>query len=423
MTQRVKRYLVGGAVRDHLLGIPSKDRDWVVIGETPESMIEKGYRQVGKDFPVFLDDVGEEHALARREKKVDPGYRGFIVETGVDVTLEEDLYRRDLTINAMAMMEDGTIIDPYGGQRDIKEGVLRHVSEAFREDPVRVLRIARFHARYAGHRGFGCYPVIDRDTRYLMYAMVKNGELDALTPERVWLETVKALMAPVPELYFYNLECCGGLEILFPELHTLINVPQPAKHHPEIDTFKHVMMALKQAVMLSHDTRVRFAVLVHDLGKGATLKSEWPHHHTHEELGLPLVEAFCDRYHIPNDYRRLAKLVTRHHTKIHRAFDLRPKTLLDLFDAVGGYHDTNLLEPFLVACEADARGREGFQDRDYPQVEYVRKAYEVAKSIRARGLVNEGFVGTRLLHELTSRRVRAIKKLRREYGNTNTENV
>lgn len=302
-------YLVGGYVRDQLLGLETKDRDWVVVGAVPEEMLKQDYRQVGKDFPVFLHpQTNEEYALARTERKTAAGYSGFSFHASADVTLEEDLIRRDLTINAIAQADNGELIDPFNGQADIKARILRHVSPAFIEDPVRILRIARFAARFANLN----FTIAD-ETKKLMSEMVSNGEVDALVPERVWQETMRALSENAPARYFEVLRDCGALKKLFPEIDRLWGVPQPEKHHPEIDTGIHTMMVLTQAAILSDDPKVRFAALVHDLGKGTTPESQWPKHIDHESSGVPLVEALCDRYRIPNDYRELAIIVTKYH--------------------------------------------------------------------------------------------------------------
>src|ERR1700733_6778463 len=317
-------YLVGGAVRDALLGLAVKEKDWVVVGGTREELLRRKFREVGRDFPVFLHhDTHEEHALARLERKVSPGYRGFAVEFGPDVTLEEDLARRDLTINAMARAADGTLIDPFGGAGDLDARILRHVSPAFAEDPVRILRVARFAARFAP-LGFGVAP----ETLALMRAMVERREVDALVPERVWQETEKALREPQAAEFFRVLRACGALQPIYPEIDALFGVPQPPQWHPEIDTGLHTLMVLDQAVALSEDTRVRFAGLVHDLGKAATPPSEWPSHRGHEERSVALIEILCARLRIPSDYRELALIVARYHGIVHRAFELRPNTLL-----------------------------------------------------------------------------------------------
>ncbi|HEY0721228.1 MAG TPA: multifunctional CCA addition/repair protein, partial [Gammaproteobacteria bacterium] len=326
-------YLVGGAVRDKLLGVEPRDRDWVVVGATPAEMLAQGYRPVGKDFPVFIHpETGEEYALARTERKTAPGYHGFEFHADPAVTLEEDLRRRDLTINAMAMDGAGNLIDPFGGAEDLRNGRLRHVSPAFAEDPVRILRLARYAARYA-HWGFR----VAHATHALMKQMVENGEVDALVAERVWQEMENALGEPTPSRFFEVLRNCGALARILPELEALFGVPQPKHHHPEVDTGLHTLLVLDQAARLSTDTRVRFAALVHDLGKGTTPREEWPKHIAHEHRGVELVNALCERLHIPNDYRELAQIVTRYHGVYHRVEELRASTLHDTLEAVDAF--------------------------------------------------------------------------------------
>ena len=357
-------YLVGGAVRDKLLGLEVKDRDYVVVGATPEDMVAQGFRPVGADFPVFLHpETKEEYALARTERKTGRGYKGFTVYAAPDVTLEDDLRRRDLTINAMAEAPDGALIDPFGGAEDLRNGVLRHVSDAFSEDPVRILRVARFAARFAD-MGAGdsepCFKVADA-TNALMQRMVADGEVDALVAERVWAELERALATVRPSIFFQVLRACGALDRLFPEIAALFGVPQPPKHHPEIDTGVHVMLVIDQAARLSPDTRVRFAALMHDLGKGTTPPADWPRHIGHEAAGTKLVTEFCRRLRVPNDYRDLGLLVARYHTHCHRAAELKPTTLLDTLEALDAFRRPERVEMFVLACEADARGRTGFE--------------------------------------------------------------
>ncbi|MFQ5545752.1 MAG: multifunctional CCA addition/repair protein, partial [Acidiferrobacterales bacterium] len=326
----MKIYLVGGAVRDKLLGLEIKDRDYVVVGATPEDMVARGFKPVGADFPVFLHpDTKEEHALARTERKSGHGYKGFIVYSAPDVTLEDDLRRRDLTINAMAEAEDGEVIDPFGGANDLRAGVLRHVSPAFSEDPVRILRVARFAARYA-QRGFKIAP----DTYDLMQEIVASGEIDQLVPERVWAETERALSEDQPHHYFQVLRDCGALKRLVPEVDALFGIPQPEKYHPEIDTGVHTMMVLQQATRLSTHPQVRFASVMHDVGKSKTPKEEWPSHVGHEERGVTMIKALCKRLRVPNDYRDLAVLVARYHVNCHRAIQLRASTILKILEGV-----------------------------------------------------------------------------------------
>jgi tRNA nucleotidyltransferase (CCA-adding enzyme) len=397
-------YLVGGAVRDQLLGIPARERDWVVVGARPEDLERLGYLPVGREFPVFLHpETKEEYALARLESKVAPGYRGFTVRFSPDVTLAEDLRRRDLTINAIAQSATGELIDPFGGADDLKRGVLRHVSEAFVEDPVRVLRVARFAARF-GDRGFSVAP----ETRALMQEMVRNGEIDALVPERVWQETERALGEAHPELFFLTLRECGALEVIFPEVAALYGVPQPARWHPEIDTGVHVMMALKCAVRLNAPTAARFAVLVHDLGKAATPRELWPSHHGHEEAGVSLIEALAARLRVPKEHTELAILTARHHTLVHRALELKPATLLELLEKTDAWRRPERFGALLVACEADARGRAGLEDRAYPQADYLRQAREASAAVTLSAEECQGLVGIAIKEKLRAKRLEAL---------------
>ena len=401
-------YLVGGAVRDKLLGVPVKERDWVVVGATPEDMVRLGYRPVGKDFPVFLHpETHEEYALARTERKTAPGYKGFAVHASPEVTLEEDLKRRDLTINAMAEAADGTLIDPFNGREDLAQGLLKHVSKAFVEDPVRILRVARFAARFAKW-GFK----VAHGTHALMKQMVAAGEVDHLVPERVWTETEKALGEDRPRRFFEVLHRCGALAVVFPELDRLFGIPQPAHHHPEIDTGEHSLMVLDQAVRLSPDPRVRFAALVHDLGKGTTPATELPQHIGHEQRSVELIEALCHRLRIPNDYRDLAVKVARYHSHCHRALELRAGTLLDTLTGLDAFRRPAVLEDFLIACEADSRGRghdgQGTGDRPYPQAEVFRTAFAAARAVDARALVGQGLEGAALGERLRELRCNAI---------------
>ncbi len=406
----MQTYLVGGYVRDKLLGLETKDRDWVVVGATAEDMLRLNYRQVGKDFPVFLHpQSNEEYALARTERKTGPGYTGFDFNASSKVTLEQDLMRRDLTINAIAMDEDGNLIDPFHGQEDIRNRILRHISPAFAEDPVRILRIARFAARFA-ELGFR----IADETMLLMQQMVKNGEIDALVAERVWQETRRALEEKVPARFFEVLRQCGALQKLFPEIDRLFGVPQPEKYHPEIDTGIHTMMVLTQAARLSPDPQVRFAALVHDLGKGTTPREQWPRHIEHEARGVPLVEALCDRYRIPNDYRQLAVLVTRYHLHYHRAAELRDETLLKTLEALDAFRRPDRFERFLLACEADSRGRTGYEDQHYEQPDIYRRAFRAANAILAKEFVAQGLKGKAIKEAVARARIKAIKQARKE---------
>lgn len=400
----MKTYLVGGAVRDALLGLPVSERDWVVVGETPASMRAKGFRPVGKDFPVFLHpQTHEEYALARTERKTAPGYHGFVVHAEPSVTLEQDLLRRDLTINAIARAADGTVIDPYGGMQDLQQRILRHISPAFSEDPVRILRTARFAARFAS-LGFR----VADDTKALMQSMVEAGEVDALVPERVFAELVKALSGPAPSLFIEVLRGCGALPRLMPELAALFGVPQPAQHHPEIDAGLHSLMVLEQAAILSTDPVIRFAALVHDLGKAVTCPERWPRHWGHEQLGLPELARLCERLKVPNLYRKLAEKVMRYHGHCHRALELRPGTVVDLLQRLDAFRQRDALEPFLLACEADARGRTGLENRAYPQADHLRTAHRAALSVPVAPLLEQGIRGDALGRALRQARIRQI---------------
>lgn len=404
----MKAYLVGGAVRDTLLKLPVRERDWVVIGETPEAMLARGYTEVGKDFPVFLHpETKDEYALARIERKTSHGYKGFAVHATPDVNLEKDLLRRDLTINAMALMDNGEIFDPYGGQEDLKNKIFRHISPAFCEDPVRVLRIARFCARYQ-HLGFSIAP----ETQKLMQQMVTQGEIDHLVPERVWAETVKALGEQSPAAYFQALRDCGALARIFPELDRLFGVPQPKKHHPEIDTGIHTLMVLEQAVLLSDKPTVRFAALVHDLGKALTPADKWPSHHGHETLGISALKKLCQRLRVPNDFHKLAQHVMQYHTHSHRVFELKPSTLCNTLAALGAFKAKNQLTDFLLACEADAKGRLGLESAPYPQADYILAAQKAAKCITS-SAVDSSLKGKEIglaIHRLRTQEISKIKK-------------
>jgi tRNA nucleotidyltransferase (CCA-adding enzyme) len=398
-------YLVGGAVRDKLLGIEPQDRDWVVVGATPQEMLARGFRPVGKDFPVFLHpDSNEEYALARTERKTAPGYHGFAFHAAPDVTLEEDLRRRDLTINAMAMDTTGNLIDPFGGAADLREGRLRHVSEAFAEDPVRILRVARYAARF-GRWGFH----VAHATNRLMRQMVASGEVDALVAERVWQELERALGEAVPARFVEVLRGCGALARIFPELDRLFGVPQPKQHHPEEDTGTHVLLVLGQAARLSPDTRVRFAALVHDLGKGTTPAEQWPSHHAHEQRGVALVEALCERLRCPTEYRDLARLVARYHGVYHRAEELRPATFIKTLEALDAFRRPERVEQFLLACEADSRGRPGYEERAFAQPGLFRQAFAAARAVQARDVMAEGVAGKAIGERLHRARVAAIR--------------
>lgn len=399
----MKRYLVGGAVRDRLLGLPVVERDWVVVGATPEAMQAAGYKPVGRDFPVFLHpETNEEHALARTERKSGHGYHGFVFHAAPDVTLEQDLARRDLTINAIAEDEHGTLVDPFNGQADLQTRVLRHVSPAFAEDPLRVLRAARFAARFA-RLGFQ----IAGETLALMRQLVQAGELEHLAPERVFQETHKALITDSPQVYVRVLRDCGALAVLFPELDRLFGVPQPPQHHPEVDSGAHVLLALEQATRLSEDAAVRFAVLMHDLGKGATPADILPKHHGHENRGVPLVRGVCERLRVPRAWRELAELVCRYHLHCHRAAELKPDTILKVLTAADAFRRPARFAQFLLACEADARGRTGLEARDYPQAARLARALDAARSVDA-GALAGGDTGPVVAARLQKARCKAI---------------
>jgi tRNA nucleotidyltransferase (CCA-adding enzyme) len=400
----MQTYLVGGAVRDKLLGRSGGDRDWVVVGGTTEELEAQGYRKVGKSFPVFLHpETGEEYALARTETKTAPGYHGFEVYAGTDVTLEDDLLRRDLTINALAEDSDGQIIDPYNGLADIEARLLRHVSDAFREDPLRVVRVARFAARF--HQlGFRVAP----DTQQLMQAMVASGELDTLTPERVWKETAIALTESRPDIYLQTLRNCGALKTIFPELDRLFGVPQPEQWHPEIDTGLHTLLTLQMAAQLSVSLEVRFAAMVHDLGKGTTEKKYWPRHHKHEQRGIKLIEALCDRLVVPNRCRELALHVGLYHTTVHRAHELRPNTVLKLFNQTDAFRRPERFEDFLMGCEADARGRTGLENVPYKAADILRAALDAALTIDNASIQKLGVTGPEFGAALNDARLAAI---------------
>ena len=400
----METYLVGGAVRDELLGYPVTERDWVVVGATPDDLLGLGYQQVGKDFPVFLHpSTKEEYALARTERKRGHGYTGFEVHCDPSVTLEDDLLRRDLTINAMARAEDGTIIDPYGGRQDLASRLLRHVSDAFIEDPLRVLRVARFAARYA-HLDFAIAP----ETIALMSEIVAQGELDSLPAERIWVEFERALGERDPQVFIEVLRECGALKALLPELEALFGVPQTAEHHPEIDTGVHTLMGLQQAARLTPDTDVRFAVLLHDLGKGLTAESEWPRHIAHEHKGVALVSRACERLKVPTRHRDLARKVCEYHTHCHRALELKGATILKLLNATDALRNPDRFEAFLLACEADARGRAGFEHRDYPQADYLRGALATAMGVTAADFADAAVSGKALGDAIAAERVRLL---------------
>lgn len=402
----MQRYLVGGAVRDQLLEIDVYDKDWVVVGATPEQLLEKGYTAVGKDFPVFLHPkTKEEHALARTERKVGSGYTGFECYFAADVTLEEDLMRRDLTINAMAQDADGQIIDPFNGQADLNDRILRHVSDAFTEDPLRVLRVARFAAKLS-HLGF----TVADETLELMQQIALSGELSNLTPERIWLEWQKSLSTANPQIFLSVLKQCGALKILLPELDALFGVPQPEKWHPEIDTGIHTLLVAKQAAQLSDSLPVRFAAQVHDLGKGITPESEWPSHKMHCHTGVKLIKNLCQRVRVPNEYRDLALMVCEQHSNIHRAAELRPETKLKVLNKFDVWRKPERLQDILICCMADSRGRTGHEEIDYPQRELFTNAYQAALAVNVQDIIKDGFKGADIRTEMEKRRVEAIRE-------------
>ncbi|MFX1824576.1 multifunctional CCA addition/repair protein [Acinetobacter sp. AS5] len=400
-------YLVGGAVRDHLLGHPYHEKDYVVVGATPAQMLDLGYQPVGKDFPVFLHpQTKEEYALARTERKSGTGYHGFEFHTDVSVTLEQDLIRRDLTINAMAMDDAGQVYDPYGGQQDLENRILRHVSDAFIEDPLRVLRIARFAARYTS-AGF----VIADETLALMQRLTETGELNALTPERVWKETSRALSERHADVYFEVLRQCGALKVLFPEIDALYGIPQRPEYHPEIDCGIHTMMSLQQACRQNYSLDVRFAVLVHDLGKALTPVEELPRHIMHEERGIKPVNELCDRLKVPTYTKQLALAVCKEHLKCHQAFNLKPGTLWRLLQRLDVLRRPERVEAFVQACECDSRGRLGLEDRAYPQAQYVLDAMQTVRAIKAQDLPAD-IQGPDIGEMLIERRIQALGELK-----------
>ncbi|WP_261816612.1 multifunctional CCA addition/repair protein [Vibrio gallicus] len=407
----MQRYLVGGAVRDKLLGIENYDRDWVVVGSTPEHMQQQGYQAVGKDFPVFLHPkTKEEYALARTERKSGAGYTGFDCFFTADVSLEEDLIRRDLTINAIAEDANGNLIDPYHGTRDIENRILRHVSSAFTEDPLRVLRVARFAAKLH-HLGFS----IAKETIELMRAISASGELKTLTAERVWLEWNKSLNTKDPQVFLEVLRACGALVEVLPELDRLFGVPQPAQWHPEVDSGIHTLLVAKQAAQLSPLEEVRFAAQVHDLGKGITPASEWPSHKLHCHTGIKLIDALCQRLRIPNQFKQLAKNVCAQHSNIHRAQELKAATLLKVLDSLDVWRKPESLPQVLLCCIADSRGRTGFEEIDYPQQQYFTQAYQAALAVSVQSVIHDGFKGKEIRDQLNNRRIEAIQQVKQDW--------
>ncbi|MEQ5184951.1 multifunctional CCA addition/repair protein [Providencia alcalifaciens] len=402
----MKVYLVGGAVRDKLLGLPISDRDYVVVGTTPEAMLAQGFQQVGKDFPVFLHPkTHEEYALARTERKIGSGYTGFSCYSAPDVTIEDDLLRRDLTINAIAQSDTGELVDPHHGVRDLKNRVLRHVSDAFLEDPLRVLRVARFAARYYV-QGFRVAP----ETMALMQCMSESGELSHLTPERVWTETHKALMSNSPQVYFEVLRECGALAVLFPEIDNLFGVPAPEKWHPEVDTGIHILMVMRVVATLSKDIDVRFAALCHDLGKGLTPKAVWPSHPQHGEAGIPLIIDLCERYKIPTSTKDLACLAAKYHDMIHVINKLSAADIVGIFDGLDSWRKPERISQLSLVSEADARGRGGLEKQAYPQGIFLRQSYEIAKAVAVKSIIEQGFQGAQIREELTKQRIQAVEE-------------
>lgn len=398
-------YCVGGAVRDELLGLPVKDRDYVVVGATPEQMVAQGFRPVGKDFPVFLHpQTQEEYALARTERKTARGYKGFQVYADPEVTLEQDLARRDLTINAIARDGEGNLIDPYHGAADIEAGVLRHVSPAFVEDPVRILRVARFGARFPHFQ-------VAPETLALMREMVQNGEIDALVPERVWQELVKGLMERTPSHMFLALRACGALEKILPEVDRLFGVPQPPQHHPEIDVGVHVMMVVDYAAGRDFSLPIRFAALTHDLGKGTTDQEILPRHIGHEERSAHQVRDLCKRIKVPNDCRDLALIVARFHGKVHRCQEMRPATLLQLLQDTDAFRQPERFTAFLQACECDSRGRLGFEDRPFPQAEFLQGVLKAALAVDAGEIARQHSEPEKIREAVHAARLKAVERL------------
>ncbi len=401
-------YLVGGAVRDRLMGLPVKDRDWVVVGATPDEMRSRGFKPVGQHFPVFLHpQTGEEYALARTEHKTGPGYRGFEFNTDSGVTLEQDLARRDLTLNAIAQARDGCLIDPFRGKEDIGNKVLRHVSNAFVEDPVRLLRVARFHARL----GFRIAP----ETYAIMKRMVANGEVDALVPERIWSEVRDALGESQPSTFFAALRECGALERILPEIDALFGIPQRADYHPEIDAGVHTMMVIDQAAKLGGDAQVRFAALVHDLGKAVTPEAQLPSHYGHEWSGLGCIKQLCRRLRVPGEYKDLALLACEVHLNLHRVGELKAATILDLLERVDAFRRPRRLDQLLLVGEADARGRMGRESAPYPQAAILRACLKAASEIDAGGIARRAKSGPAIALAIRERRIKAIESSRRVY--------
>lgn len=407
----MQTYLVGGAVRDQLLGLPVHERDWVITGATAKQMLQQGYTQVGNDFPVFLHPkTKDEYALARTERKQGEGYTGFTCNTSTEITLEQDLLRRDLTVNAMAMASDGTIIDPYQGQKDLNDRILRHVSDAFIEDPLRVLRVARFTARYH-HLGFTIAP----ETLTLMQTIADSGELAALTPERIWKETARSLLDDQPQVYIQTLRDCNALATVLPELDALWGVPNPAQWHPEIDTGVHTLMVVTQACKLSKQLPVRFAALVHDLGKAQTPSEKWPSHKGHEALGVKIITQLCERLKIPNDCKELAVIMSQYHSHVHRLLEYSSDALLAMLNGCDVWRKPERFEQFLLCCEADARGRKGFEDSPYPQRAVVRTFAQQSATVDVQAIIKAGHKGPEIKRALAQQRLTIIQNIIEQY--------
>lgn len=403
MKHAMQVYQVGGAVRDELLGMEIKDRDWVVVGSSPAEMTALGYLEVGKDFPVFLHpDTKEEYALARAERKTGPGYRGFAVDASAEISLEADLQRRDFTINAMARDANGNLIDPYGGAKDLEDKIIRHVSPAFVEDPLRALRAARFAAQFDF--------AICADTQSLLQAISASGELKTIAPERVWVETEKALQTARPWRYFETLRECGALAQVFPEIDNLFGVPQPEKYHPEIDSGVHTMLVLEQAKKMTDEAETLFAALTHDLGKATTPREQWPSHRGHEQRSAELVQSLCDRLRAPKKYRELALIVARYHLDCHRIEEMKPATVLNKLEAVDAFRRPERFAQFLIACEADLRGRTGLEHEHYPQSALFKKYHEACLSIDAKSIAVENLQGPQIAEQIRLQQIEAIRQ-------------
>ena len=401
----MQEYLVGGAVRDQLLKIEGADRDHVVVGSTPQEMLSLGFTQVGNDFPVFIHPkTGEEYALARTEKKQGHGYTGFICSFGKDVTLEEDLLRRDLTINAMAMDKSGQIIDPYGGLIDLNNRVLRHISPSFKEDPLRVLRVARFAAKLH-YLGF----YVADETLLLMQEMTQSGELSSLTPERVWIETQKALNTSDPHIFFIILKKVGALKVIFPEVDALFGVPGPKRWHPEIDSGIHTLMTLRRISLETSDPKTRFAMLCHDLGKALTPKNEWPHHRNHCALGVEPLKQLCKRLKVPKDYEELAYIVVFHHSYMHHLYRNEAEGIVNLLDKLDAWRRPQRIKPFVQCCKCDFLGRKGFENRPFPRADYFLAIFSLCLSVKASEFISLGYTGKDIGIKMHEKRVELVK--------------